>query len=103
MSKNTPPDNIGSSAASGNGHWGAAVKSQFFPVEALFVSMRLRSWFANAGMFDTVDSKSKSNPSTTALPNGRGAEELEEYGPKSAQMLFAAVTAAEEVLKPPSL
>lgn len=53
-------------------------------------------------MLETVDSKSKSNPSITAVPKGRGTVEPEVLGPKIAQMLFAAVTAAEELLKPPS-
>jgi hypothetical protein len=75
MSKETAPANIGPSAASGYGHWGAAVKSQ---VLLLLASIRLRSWLPKAGMFETVDSKSKSNPSITAVPKGRGAEELEE-------------------------
>lgn len=60
------------------------------------------SWLPKAGMLDTVDSKSKSNPSTTEVPKGRGMEESEPAGPKIDQMLFAAVTAAEELLKPPS-
>ena len=42
------------------------------------VFMRLRSWFANAGILDTVDSKSKSKPLITEVPKGRGALELEE-------------------------
>src|SRR5882757_5469693 len=53
-------------------------------------------------MLDTVDSKSKSNPSTTEVPKGRGTEESELGGPKMAQMLFAAVTASDELLNPPS-
>jgi len=61
-----------------------------------------RSWFAKGTMFCTVDSKSKSNPSITEFPKGRGAEE-EVEGPKIAQILFAAVTAAADELKPPSV
>jgi len=41
-------------------------------------SIRLRSWLPKAGMLETVVSKSKSNPSITDLPKGRGADELEE-------------------------
>jgi hypothetical protein len=63
--------------------------------------INVRSWFAKAGMFDTVVSKSKSNPSTTAVPNGRTADD--EYGPNQLQILFAAVTAAAEEEKPPSV
>jgi hypothetical protein len=61
-----------------------------------------RSWFAKGTMFCTVDSKSKSNPSMTELPNGRGTED-EVEGPKIDQILFAAVTAASEEEKPPSV
>jgi hypothetical protein len=64
--------------------------------------MRVLSWLAKEGMLETVDSKSKSNPSITAVPKGRGTVEPEVLRPKIAQMLFAAVTAAEELLKPPS-
>lgn len=51
---------------------------------------------------ETVDSKSKSNPSITALPNGRGTV-VSVRGPKIFQMFVAAVTAAAEVEKPPSV
>jgi hypothetical protein len=53
-------------------------------------------------MFETLDSKSKSKPSMTDEPKGRGDEE-EVRGPKIDQMLFAAVTAAAEEEKPPSV
>ena len=59
------------SAASGKGHCGAAVKKYVFDESA---SMRARSCVANGIMLVTVDSKSKSNPSITASPNGRSAE-----------------------------
>lgn len=54
-------------------------------------------------MLLTVDSKSKSKPSTADVPNGRGAVELAEYGPKMAQMFVATAVAAAAVLKPPSV
>lgn len=38
--------------------------------------MRERSWLAKGTMFETVDSKSKSKPSITDCPKGRGEEEL---------------------------
>jgi hypothetical protein len=53
-------------------------------------------------MFCTVDSKSKSKPSMTVCPNGRG-EELPVSGPKILQRLVAAVTAAADDEKPPSV
>jgi len=64
--------------------------------------MRDLNWLPKAGILDTVDSKSKSNPSTTDCPKGRGMEESDPAGPKIDQMLFAADTAAEELVKPPS-
>ena len=102
-SKKTVPLSIGSSAASGYGHCGAAVKSHFLPVEAEFWSIRLRSWFAKGGILDTTVSKSKSKPSTAAPPNGRGALEPAALGPKLAQTLLAAVTAASAEENPPSV
>ena len=69
----------------------------------LSASIRDRSCCPKAGMLETVDSKSKSKPSTTLVPNGRGDDELDEEGPKIDQMLLAAVTAAEDELKPPSV
>jgi hypothetical protein len=54
-------------------------------------------------MFETVDSKSKSKPSITALPNGRGAVLPATLGPKMAQILFAAAVAAAVEEKPPSV
>jgi hypothetical protein len=64
--------------------------------------MRDLSWLANVGMLETVDSKSKSNPSTTEVPKGRGIDVFEVAGPKIDQMLSAAEIASAEVLKPPS-
>lgn len=64
--------------------------------------IRVRSWFAKAGMLDTVVSKSKSKPSITAEPKGRGTE-APVLGPKMDQRFVAAVTAAAEVEKPPSV
>jgi len=48
-----------------------------------------------------MEVKNQMYPSTADVPNGRGTAEL--YGPNMAQMLFAAVTAAAAVLKPPSV
>ena len=50
-----------------------------------------------------MDSKSKSKPSITEVPKGRGTEDDELEGPKIAHILFAAVTASSDELKPPSL
>ena len=58
---------------------------------------------ANGTMFETVLSKSKSNPSMTALPNGRGAVFPATLGPKIDQILVAAAVAAAEEEKPPSV
>ena len=58
---------------------------------------------AKGTMLETVDSKSKSKPSITELPKGRGEDEPETGGPKMDQRLLAAVTAAAEEEKPPSL
>jgi hypothetical protein len=53
-------------------------------------------------MLETDDSKSKSKPSITELPKGRGAALPACLGPKMDQMLLAAATAAASELKPPS-
>ena len=50
-----------------------------------------------------MDSKSKSKPSITALPKGRGAVLPEVLGPKIDQMFVAAAAAAAEEGKPPSV
>lgn len=49
-----------------------------------------------------VASKSKSNPSMIEEPNGRGEVLPDIFGPKIDQRLIAAVTAADELEKPPS-
>jgi hypothetical protein len=71
-------------------------------VETVEAVIKDRSWLANGTMFETLDSKSKSKPSMTDEPKGRGDEE-EVRGPKMDHMLFAAVTAAAEEEKPPSV
>jgi hypothetical protein len=53
-------------------------------------------------MLETVDSKSKSKPSTVALPKGRRVEALV-GGPKVCQMVLAPAMAAESLVKPPSV
>jgi hypothetical protein len=58
---------------------------------------------AKAGMLLTVDSKSKSKPSITEPPKGRGTELPETSGPKMDHRLFAAATASAEVENPPSV
>lgn len=52
-------------------------------------------------MLLTLLSKSKSKPSTTALPKGRGAPLLV-LGPNIEKMLSAAAVAAADDAKPPS-
>ncbi len=52
-------------------------------------------------MFETLVSKSKSKPSMTEFPNGRGDEPV--LGPKIDQMLLAAAIAAADDEKPPSV
>ena len=54
-------------------------------------------------MLETVDSKSKSKPSMTALPKGRLTFEPGWTGPNMAQMLFAALIAVWESGNPPSV
>lgn len=61
------------------------------------------SRFAKGTMFEAVLSRSKSKPSTTEVPNGRVTVEPDCTGPNIAHTLFAAVTAAAEVEKPPSV
>jgi hypothetical protein len=53
-------------------------------------------------MLDTLDSKSKSNPSITDDPKGRLTEDPATWGPKIDQMLFAALIADVESENPPS-
>jgi hypothetical protein len=65
--------------------------------------MRLRSWFAKAGMLLTVVSKSKSKPSMTDVPKGRGTSLPDTCGPKIDHKLFAAATASAEVENPLSV
>ncbi len=48
----------------------------------------------------TVVSKSKSNPSITALPKGRGTEELAAQGPKYDQISSALLAASADEEKP---
>jgi hypothetical protein len=72
-------------------------------VEEVLAVIKERSWVANGTVLVTVDSKSKSKPSITAAPNGRGADEPGFFGPKIAQMLLAADMAAEAEGKPPSV
>lgn len=62
-----------------------------------------RSWLAKAGMLATGDSKSKSKPSTAALPKGRRVEGLLLGGPKVCQTLLAPAMAADSLVKPPSV
>ena len=73
------------------------------PVAAVLASIRLRNWFAKAGMFETGASKSKSKPSITESPNGRGEVPPGVLGPKIDQILFAAETAAPVEPNPPSV
>lgn len=63
--------------------------------------MRERSSLPNVAMLETVASKSKSNPSTTASPKGRRAELLES-GPKVSQINWAPAVAASVEVNPPS-
>ncbi len=53
-------------------------------------------------MLETLDSKSKSKPSIAADPKGLLTAEPATWGPKIAQILFAALTAVVESEKPPS-
>lgn len=73
------------------------------PPAAVLASIKVRSWLANGTMFVTVLSKSKSKPSTTEVPKGRGELEPDWTGPKMDHILVAAVTAAAEEEKPPSV
>lgn len=65
--------------------------------------MLVRSWPAKEAIFDVVDSKSKSKPSTTAVPNGRFTLLEACTGPNMAHTLSAAATASAAVVKPPSV
>jgi hypothetical protein len=65
--------------------------------------MRARSWLAKGTMLETVLSKSKSKPSITALPNGRGELLPATLGPKMDQMFVAAAVAAAVEENPPSV
>ena len=65
--------------------------------------MRVRSRLAKGTMLETAASKSKSKPSTEALPKGRRAEELGSCGPKVAQIWSAAALACCSEVKPPSV
>lgn len=65
--------------------------------------MSVRSCAAKGTMFWLPDSKSKSKPSTTELPNGRGPVLVAVLGPKIDQMVVAADVAAEEEGNPPSV
>ena len=79
------------------------MRNHFWPVDAVLVFMRERSWLANGAMLETVASKSKSKPLTKEEPKGRRALELACFGPNVAQMRFASETAADEDEKPPSV
>jgi hypothetical protein len=58
---------------------------------------------ANGTVLLTVDSKSKSKPSTAEDPKGRSAEDEDCCGPNVVQIRFAAEIALEEEGKPPSV
>lgn len=65
--------------------------------------MRDLSSLAKDTVLDTVDSKSKSKPSTTASPKGLLMLVFDVTGPKMAQTFCAAAIAAAEEVKPASV
>ena len=65
--------------------------------------MRLRRVLAKVRVLETVLSKSKSKPSMTAVPKGRGTVDPDCTGPNMAQSNSAAAVASAAEAKPPSV